>query len=1170
VFLKRTVVLTSVVFFLSLATATCWGQAVGTLNGTVLDESGGTVPGAIVTAVKTDSQQESKTTTTSAGAYTLPYLPEGTYTIRVSMPGFETSTAENVVLRAAQTLTVNINMHVGQTTENVMVSATPPLLEAGTAEMGQYINQKEFKAWPIITSDGQRQIQQFIFSSLPGTTGDTFQGSINGGQQYSHEILIDGISLGRSDLSGGNNNEMSPSLDAIGDFKLQTGAVSAQYNGGQTAIANYSIKSGTNQLHGAAFDYLQNEAFNAVALGQNGLPAARYRDNNWGYAVGGPVIIPKIYNGRNRTFWFTNFEHDKRNQENVNGFTTLSPLAYRNGDFSQLLNPTYTSQSQAGTQVGTDALNRPVVFGAIYDPRTTANGPKGSVVRNIFPGNIIPSSRIDPVATNILKVGLVNPTYDTMIRNTPQLSSGQPFFDEHIFAIKVDQIITEKHRASFYFNYGYRQRNNTSTGNAYLPVPGPPTTGWQDQLTPSQMARFNLTSTITPTFVNNFSIGYNRFLNQNGAPLYTVNQDWASQIGIQNTSPTAFPTFNFSGLDWQGGTLAKIGVGSYGASANGSEVLKDEMTKAYGRHTFHFGYQYTRYFYNEQNYSGSGTFNFSPNQTGLPGFTTETGNSFASFMLGAVNSASNNIATLSDGFRGPYHALWLQDDIKVTPHLTVNVGFRWEIITPFFERTDRMSYIDLSQPDPAADNLPGVITFKNRPTNTYWGEIGPRLGIAYQVNDHMVARVGYAMMNTPPTANNWGYGGFTTGYNANITVPAGSSSTGFALDPSMYLSQPFPGLGYTLPDTNPADAHFNATQTVSPDANRPGYVQNYNISLQFLLPKQTVLETAYVGNHGTRLWGFGQLNVVPATNLSLGDTLLDPVSSHPQYKPYSSFPTDNTVAQGMLPYPQYYSVNDYYAYNTSSNYNALQITVTKHLTTNFGFLAAYTWSKTMGYQDNNGGSTAGAMPQDFFNRKLEYSLASFNQPHNFKLTWNYEIPVGAGRRWDLHWANFIVGGWQISGIHNYASGFPVTVDYGAYNLPAGFGSIRPDLVSGVPMTMGSLSSLKIDFSDPAQWLNPAAFAVQPLSGNGVPLRVGNAPRNLNLRGPLQISETVRASKAFALFHEKASFKFGMTMTNPFKRTFAYFADTTVGDSAFGQILQGGASRTMQLDARIDF
>lgn len=1146
-----------------------WGQAVGTLNGTVLDSSGATVPGATVVAVNADNQEESKTTTTSAGAYTLPYLQEGTYTIRVNMPGFRTAIAENVILRAAQTLTVNINMEVGQASENVTVSATPPLLEAGTAEMGHYINQAEFKAWPIFTSDGQRQIQEFIFDSLPGTTGNSFQGSINGGQQYSHEILIDGIALGRSDLSGGNNNEMSPSLDAIGDFKLQTGAVSAQYNGGQTAVANYSIKSGTNDLHGAAFDYLQNEAFNAVALGQNGLPPARYRDNNWGYAAGGPVIIPKLYNGRNRTFWFSNYEHDKRNQENVNGFTTLSPVAYRSGDFSQMLNPAFSGQAQSGTVVGTDALGRPVVFGSIYDPKTTANGPNGSVIRNVFAGNMIPTSRIDPVAAAILKVGLVDPTLNSMIRNIPELSSGQPFFDEHIIGIKVDQIITDKHRVSFYYNQGYRERNNTSGSNAYLPVPGPPTTAWQDQLTPSEMGRFNFTSTITPTLVNNFALGYNRFLNQNGAPLATVGKNWASQIGIQNTSPTVFPDFNFSGLNWQGGTIDKIGVGSYGASANGSEVLKDEITKAWGKHTLHFGYQYTRYFYNEENYSGSGNFNFSPNQTALPGFTTETGNAFASFLLGAVNSASNNVAALSDGFRGPYHALWIQDDFKVTPRLTVNAGFRWEIITPFYERTDRMSYIDLSQPDPAAGNLPGVITFKNRPTTTFWGEIGPRLGIAYQVNNRMVVRVGYAMMNTPPTTNNWGYGGFTTGYNATINVPQGSSPTGFALDPAMYLSQPFPSLGFSLPDKNPADANFNATQTVSPDANRPGYVQNYNFTIQYLLPMQTVLEAAYVGNHGTRVWGFNEVDTSKATNLSLGNTLIDPVSSHLQYLPYAGFPTSNTVAQALLPYPQYYAVNNFYAYNTSSNYNSLQITATKHLTTGLGFLAAYTWSKTMGYQDSNG-ATGYGVPQDFNNRKLEYSLASFNQPQNFKVTWNYDLPVGAGRKWDLHWANYAVGGWQLSGIQNYASGFPVSVNYTGYNIPAGFGAIRPDVVSGVPMTLGSISSLKTDFIDPVQWLNPAAFAVQPLSGDGVPLRVGTAPRNLNIRGPMTINETVRLSKAFPFLHEKANFKLGMTMTNPFKRTYAYLADNTVGDSNFGQLLEGGASRTMQLDARIDF
>ncbi len=1160
----------AVVGLLTIGLTNAWGQAVGTLNGTVLDSSGGIVPGAVVVATNADNQEESKTTTTSAGAYTLPYLQEGTYTLRVTMPGFRTATAENVILRAAQTLTVNINMEVGKISENVTVSATPPLLEAGTAEMGHYINPAEFKAWPIVTSDGQRQIQEFIFDSLPGTTGSTFQGSINGGQQYSHEILIDGIALGRADLSGGNNNEMSPSIDAIGDFKLQTGAVSAQYNGGQTAVANYSIKSGTNELHGAAFYYLQNEAFNAVALGQNGLPTARYRDNNWGYAAGGPVIIPKLYNGRNRTFWFSNFEHDKRNQENVTSFTTLSPLAYRTGDFSQMLNPAYSGQPQAGSVVGTDALGRPVVFGSIYDPKTTATGPGGNVIRNIFPGNMIPASRIDPVAAAILKVGLVNPTLNSMILNTPELSSGQPFFDEHIIAIKVDQIITDKHRVSFYYNQGYRERNNTGTGNSYLPVPGPPTTAWQDQLTPSEMGRFNFTSTITPTLVNNFALGYNRFLNQNGAPLYTVGQDWASKIGIQNTSATAFPNFLFSGLNWQGGTIGQIGTGGYGASANGSEVLKDEMTKAWGKHTLHFGYQYTRYFYNEENYSGSGIFKFSPNQTALPGFTSDTGNAFASFLLGAVNSASNNVAGLSDGFRGPYHAMWIQDDFKVTPKLTINAGFRWEVITPFYERTNRMSYIDLSQPDPAAGNLNGVITFKNRPTTTYWGEIGPRLGIAYQVNNKMVVRVGYAMMNTPPTTNNWGYGGFTTGYNATINVPAGSSPTGFALDPAMYMSQPFPSLGYALPDKNPGDANFNANQTVSPDANRPGYVQNYNFTIQYLLPLSTIVEAAFVGNHGTRVWGFNEVDVSPASTLALGDTLLDPVSKHPQYIPYAGFPTTNTVAQAILPYPQYYNINNYYAYNTSSNYNSLQLTVTKHLTQGLGFLAAYTWSKTMGYQDSNGGTVGYGVPQDFFNRKLEYTVASFNQPQNFKLTWTYDLPVGAGRKFDLHWANYIVGGWQLSGIHNYASGFPVAINYTGYNTPAGFGAVRPDVVSGVPMTMGDISSLKLDDSVPAQWLNPAAFAVQPLSGNGVPLRVGTAPRNLNIRGPMTVSETFRMSKAFPFLHEKASFKLGMTMQNPFKRTYAQFADTTVGDSSFGQLLERGASRTMQLDARIDF
>src|SRR5437867_222582 len=323
---KRIVLAPSLLFVcLTAVESTAWAQGpVGTINGSILDPTGAVVPGAAVVAVNIATSVESKTTSTSAGAYTLPYLPSGTYTIRVSAPGFRTSTAENIILRVAQDLTVNINLEVGQVSQQVTVIDQPPLLDAGTAEIGRYISIEEYKSWPILVDDGQRQIQSFIFSSLPGTSGNTFKGSINGGQEYSHEILIEGIPIGRSDLSGGNNNEFSPSAEAVSEFKLQTGAMSAEYNGGQTAVANFNIKSGTNGLHGTAFYYNQNEALNALSL-QNktsGGKKSRHREDNYGYSVGGPVYIPKVYDGRRTTFFFTNFERTKQYELRLGSFAT--------------------------------------------------------------------------------------------------------------------------------------------------------------------------------------------------------------------------------------------------------------------------------------------------------------------------------------------------------------------------------------------------------------------------------------------------------------------------------------------------------------------------------------------------------------------------------------------------------------------------------------------------------------------------------------------------------------------------------------------------------------------------------------------------------------------------------------------------------------------------------
>ena len=1156
------------------STGLLFGQGnVGTLNGTILDAQGAVVPGATVVVTNQATNVETQTTTTSAGAYTLPYLPPGTYNIKASAPGFRTATAENVILRVAQTLTVNITLEVGQITEQVTVSDTPPLLESGTAEIGRYISVDEYKSWPIFVEDGQRQIQSFIFTSLPGTTGGTFKGSINGGQEYSHEILVEGMPVGRSDLSGGNNNEFSPSAEAIGEFKLQAGAISAQYNGGQTAVANFSIKSGTNDLHGSAFYYVLNEAFNAKSLANKtlGRPKPRHREYNIGYSVGGPVYIPKVYDGRNRTFFFTNFEKDHYDDLRFSGFATLPHTDFKAGNFSRLLDPSFTLNDQSGTTIGTDALGRAVVFGQIYDPLSTRTV-NGVTVRDPFDGNIIPKTRWNEVSRKVIEeVGIVDNEFDRMVRNITRVGTCCPFFDLDIIGVKADHNLTDNHRISGYYNDSYRKRNNNGAAR-YLPVYGPPTSSWQDQITPGKMFRASLNSTLRPTLLNRVAIGYNEFGNFNGAPQHNVGQDWAGKIGIQNTSATYFPVFQWRGNEWQGGSIGRMGVPFYGEGVNGSWVGQEDLTWISGKHSFRFGYEYKNYFYDSTNFDGSGNFTFSPRSTMMPGYSGETGHAFASFILGAVNNASRDVYSLNDKFRQPHHSFYALDDWKVSPKLTINLGLRWEVIPSFYEATDKMSFIDMSLPNPGAGNLPGALAFGRKPADTYWRMFGPRFGFAYQATSKAVVRGGYAMTNTPPIRNDWGYGGFTYGYNGGISVRQGTSTTGFIDDPAMYLDQRYPDFTGTLPNLDPAGGNYEASQTTARDANRPGYVQNWNLTVQYQLPQDTVLEVAYLGNKGTRLWGsfvFGEYNGLPASLLQHGDILREPVGDHPSLKPYADFPDDFTVAQALRRFPQYFSVAEAFPYNSNSFYNALQLTATKHLTKGLGFLAAYTWSKTLTYVDSNGPGAYYATVQDYFNRGLERSVASFHYPHSFKLTWVYEIPVGKGRRWDLGPANYAIGGWQFSAIHNYRSGDPIAVYQSGLDVPDGFSwGIRPD-VTGQRYALGGAPA-KVDFFEPVPYLNPAALTESPRTGNGVPLRVGTAPRFIDgTRGPHAMDENFRLSKSFQIY-ERLEFKLGMTMTNPFNRTSRYLASTTVGDSAYGMLLLGGGGRTIQLDGRIEW
>lgn len=1143
--------------------------SVGTLNGSVIDTSGAVIPGATVVITNANTAVEMRTATTSAGAYTFPYLPAGTYSIRATAPGFRTAVREEVLLKVGQTLTVNIGLEVGAVTEEVTVIGSPPILESGTAEVGRYISDEEYQNWPILVADGQRQIQSFIFSSLPGTTGGEFEGAINGGQQYSHEILIEGIPVGRMDLMGGNNNEMSPGAESIGEFKLHSGAMGAQYNGGQTAVANFAIKSGGNQVHGSAFYYVQNEALNANTYANNsrGRDKTPDRTNNYGYQIGGPIVIPKVINGRNKLFFANTFERTTRSTFNIDGFnTTLPTTDFKQGNFSRLFDPGFTGQAESGSVIGVDGLGREVRFGQIYDPLSTRALPDGTVVRDPIPNNIIPSTRMSNVANNVVNaVGIVDPELDQMVRNTPSIGTCCPFFRLWTIGTKVDYHLNESNSFSGYWNSEQRSRNN-SPGGRYGPVPGLPTGAFQNQNTPSQMVRLSWNATISPTVLNRLAGGYNRFRNSNESVF--VDEDWASQVGVQNTSSSHFPRMNFGGNEWHGGSIFQIGSSSAGEGFNGSWIFQDDLTIIRGKHTFRLGYEYRRYWLNTRAKDGSGNFNFRPIQTQLAGFSDETGHAFASFLLGAVHSAGRGVTTLLSGHRHPSHGFYISDDYKVTPKLTLNLGLRWEIIRPFSELTDRMSQIDLDTPNPAADGRPGALVFGDRFQDTYPFMIGPRFGAAYQLGEKMVLRAGYGLTNSPQIRNDWGFDGFTTGFSASIPINSGTSPTGFVDDPAHYLDEPYPSLDAPLPNTDPGQQLFTSRMTTAPDSNRLPYVQNWNFTIQRLLPYDTVFEAAYIGNKGTRLRNAhtaDAYNALPASMLSMGDILRERVGDHPEFRPYPSFPDSQTVAQALRRFPQYNAVEEAYPYNATSTYHSLQLTVRRRFDSGFGLLGAYTWAKTLAISDNQLAINWDGGMQDQFNRGLERSVSNQHIPHQFRLTWLYEMPsIGESKV-----LKFLVGGWTLSGIHQYQTGGVISLGQSGLNTPAGFGSIRPDIISS-NLALGGASD-ELDFFVGTPYLNPSAFAESPRTGNGVPLRPGTAPRRLDhVRGPHSSSERFRITKKF-LFAEGVNFEIGAAMINPFNRHTRGFVTTNVSSADFGKLrIDGSGQRVIQIEARIQF
>jgi hypothetical protein len=1150
----------------------------GAITGVVTDETGAVIPGAEVVATNQNTGVTWTAVTSDTGVYRVPYLPPGTYSVAASLTGFKTSVAENQLVRVAQTITIDFTLQIGELTETITVSSEAKLLE-NTSEISTETTELEFHTWPIFVSDGQRQLQNFMFTSMPGTEGGTFEGSIDGGQAYTHEILIDGISLGRFDLTGGSNNEFSPSVDATSQFALQKGTISAQYGGTQTSVANFVMKSGANDFHGSVYWFNQNQNMRAKSWQENrsGADKQGYIDNSFGAHIGGAII-------KDRTHFFFSYEGERLKNKSISGTVNLPAQPFKSGDFSKLFDPNFTGNSSSGTVVGQDALGRDVIYGQIYDPATARQLDDGSWILDPFPGNIIPTSRFSDVSSAILaQADTPNPNDPTtLLRNHPR--TGLPWRELNTWSIKLDHTLTDAHRLSGFFMMEERNRSNGPGDGRYAPFPGSASASYQRQETPGTIFRLSEDWTISPTILNHFAMGYNAFVNKNRS--WVFGENWASNIGLTGVGETNFPVVTFSGRSSTfSGSYSRLGSGNSGMEANRSFIFTDDLNLIKGSHNLKFGFEVRRYHQNYRDVMDAGSWNFDQRQTSLPGgFSSSTGFAYASFLLGEVDTTGLYIPLVSPGARVWYSAFYAQDDWKVRPNFTMNLGFRWDIPGPFKEVNGKLSGLDPTAPNPGAGGIPGAYVFLGKGESfqdPYYWCLAPRVGFAWNPTEKIVLRGGYGISYSPPISNGWDMD-LHQGFNGSSNIRRGDAP--FTEGPVLNWDDGFPPFdtsGY--PNTDPALMNGSGAQYLPADSLRMPYSQNWHVGVQYELPWNTVLETNYIGSKGTRLEDglfAGAQNQMPLDYLYLGNALFDDINDHPEL-PNNSHPDMGWVPvyQALKPFPQYYSVRQPHFLGATSIYNSLQVTATKRSESGLSFLAAYTFSKAIGSSDAPGLGLYTYQGQDFYNRKNERSLTSFHRPHNLKLTWMYNLPFGDGQKWttDNSIANVLISGWTISAIHNYRSGDPLSITAGAYHwndwyIGSPSAGWRGDVLLGSDAQSNGPPD-NIDAENGSQFLNPAAFAEPPGTDGWIPLRVGTAPRHLpDVRGPALFTEDVAIKKVSSLpWREGMSLEFRADIVNFFNRAGVGNPNTNISSSDFGKIYSNRyGPRTWQLGLRLNF
>jgi hypothetical protein len=1082
----------------------------GSITGVVADPAGAVVANASVEARNAETGALYQAATTATGNYTIGELAPGTYELSISVPGFKKYVRQSLALQVGQTLRVDVALEVGAASESVTVNEAPPLLNTESGELSHNVTGDRMNDVPILTVSTNIRNPLTVTQLLPGTAfivnptlSTLITVRINGTPTNSERLRVEGQDATNS-LGQGAGSQTQASVDAIQEFAVQTSNFAAEFGLAGGAVYNIMMKSGTNQFHGGAYEYFANDALNAgvpfTNNGNGGLLRPVVRRNDYGFTVGGPVWIPKLYNGHDKTFFYFSLERYPVSQTLTNVFNTVPIAAYRGGNFTPAL---------TGRTLGTDPLGRPILENGIYDPNTQ-QVVNGQLVRTAFPNNTIPTTRLDPVA---LKIQALIPLPDQpglLVNN-----GVYPFstaITTTVPSVKIDHLLNARQRLSFYWQWDRYYGSSAGTGLAEgFPQPISQATLTQYD---SHTYRLNYDNSLTPTLLLHTGIGY--MDNFNRSPTATTDFNPTTQLGLQGPfTPYSFPSI--SGLtSAQGGSsiLGPIG-GVQNIEQKGTAVASLAWVKS--NHTFKFGAEFINDgFPVRLNQATDGAFAFNSAETGQPYLNNTTlgggnvGFPYASFLLGLVDGG--NIKVPTDGHLGKQEwGLYAQDSWKVTRKFTLDYGLRYDYSTAEREEYGRLPSFSTSLANPSAGGHPGAVIYEASCncsfTHNYPLAFGPRLGFAYQITSKTVVRGGAGVIYNGTDNDN------KASSNVASSNPLVSSAFG---QPAMTFGQgvPLTATQIAWPNFSPGQYPVQGTLSgpplvVDPNAGRPARTYQWSIGVQRELIRNLVVEATYVGNRGIWWQAPTQVNynaIRPQTLAALGINVNSPagqqllisplnsplaISSGFGKPPYAGFPLTATVAQSLRPFPQFAAGGGTTAaIGTSANpltplwaplgdtwYNALQVKVTKRLSHGLDFTYVFTWQKTLDVgaeSDSPAGSTG--QVNDVFNRRVNKNLSVYDQPLVSALAVNYTTPKLNGNR-ALSW---IVRDWQPSAFLQYASGMPILSPASTNNLNSMlFQSTFDNRVPGVPLFTQDLNCHCFDPNktfvlNPAAWVNPPA------------------------------------------------------------------------------------------------